>query len=263
LTSLSSVFVEVRPDTSHFSTDLKRSLDKTREAVEVAASLDTAKLKPQLDRLKTDLKSITVTKANITADSARASATVRGLKQELKGLSEKVKLEGDSTDLSNRITAVKAELKSVSDEKVKLSVDSSAASAHIKALTAQLGVFSREEDRAGAGGDGGGLGGRWCCDGLDHDEGWHGWARASCCWCGCVVGCVGWCGVGWCDGSGCCGGDRRVWRDDVGGQAGDGCRQVRDAGVDGRNWWRREGHEETDPGRPGSGAATEGNEARG
>jgi hypothetical protein len=159
LTSLSSVFVEVRPDTSHFSTDLKRSLDKTREAVEVAASLDTAKLKPQLDRLKTDLKSITVTKANITADSARASATVRGLKQELKGLSEKVKLEGDSTDLSNRITAVKAELKSVSDEKVKLSVDSSAASAHIKALTAQLGVFSREEDRAGAGGDGGGLGG--------------------------------------------------------------------------------------------------------
>jgi hypothetical protein len=159
LTSLASVFVEVRPDTSHFSNELKSSLAKTREAVDVAATLDTAKLKPQLDRLKADLKSITVTKANITADSAKASATVRGLKQELKGLSEKVKLEGDSTDLSNRITAVKAELKSVSDEKVKLSVDSSAASAHIKALSAQLSVFSREEDRAGAGGDGGGLGG--------------------------------------------------------------------------------------------------------
>jgi hypothetical protein len=141
VTSLASVFVEVRPDTSHFSTELKQSLARTREAVDVAATLDTAKLKPQLDRLKADLKSITVTKATITADSAKASAQIKALRSELRGLSENVKINADDSQAVERIAAIKTELATLGDARAKLNVDSSLASAHVKALQAQLQVF--------------------------------------------------------------------------------------------------------------------------
>jgi murein DD-endopeptidase MepM/ murein hydrolase activator NlpD len=141
LTSLASVFVEVRPDTSHFSTELKQSLARTREAVDVATNLDTAKLKPQLDRLKADLKSITVTKATITADSAKASAQIKALRAEMRGLSENVKINADDSQAVERIAEIKTELATLGDAKSKLTVDSSLASAHVKALQAQLQVF--------------------------------------------------------------------------------------------------------------------------
>jgi murein DD-endopeptidase MepM/ murein hydrolase activator NlpD len=141
LTSLASVFVEVRPDTSHFSTELKQSLARTREAVDVATTLDTAKLKPQLDRLKADLKSITVTKATITADSAKASAQIKALRTEMRGLSEDVKINADDSQAVARIAEIKTELATLGDARAKLNVDSSLASAHVKALQAQLAVF--------------------------------------------------------------------------------------------------------------------------
>jgi murein DD-endopeptidase MepM/ murein hydrolase activator NlpD len=149
--SLASVFVEVRPDTSHFSTELKSTLAKTREAVEVAATLDTKKLKPELDALKAELKSVTVTKAKITADAAQASARIRELKVQLEGLNEEVRINGGPTpELTAKIRAVKAEMASIKDQRAKISVDSAAASAHIKALSAQLAVFGSKEYTAKA-----------------------------------------------------------------------------------------------------------------
>jgi phage-related protein len=145
LTSLASVFVEVRPDTSKFSTELKSSLARTREAVDVAAKLDTSQLKPQLAALKADLNALTLTKANITADSAAATAKIRALRSELSGLNAQVRVDGDTGELKAKIAAVKAELASISDAKVNLKVDSGLASAHIKALQAQLAVLGAND----------------------------------------------------------------------------------------------------------------------
>lgn len=141
MTSLSSVFVEVRPDTRGFSSELKASLAKSREAVDVAAKLDTKALKPQLDALKADLKSITLTKANIAVDSAQASAKLKALRGELAGLRDKVKIDADTSGIKARIAQVRSEMGDITNQKATLSVDSATASAHIKAISAQLSAF--------------------------------------------------------------------------------------------------------------------------
>lgn len=141
MTSLASVFVEVRPDTRGFSSELKASLAKSREAVDVAAKLDTKALKPQLDALKADLKSITLTKANIAVDSAQASAKLKALRSELAGLREKVKIDADTSGIKARIAQVRSEMGDITNQKATLSVDSATASAHIKAISAQLSAF--------------------------------------------------------------------------------------------------------------------------
>jgi murein DD-endopeptidase MepM/ murein hydrolase activator NlpD len=155
MTSLASVFVEVRPDTSQFSGQLKASLAKSREAVDVAAKLDTAQLKPQLDKLKADLKAITLTKASIAVDSAQATAKLKTLRAELNGLREKVKVDADTAGIKERIAAVKAEIASVGNQKATLNVDTAAASAHITALSAQLSAFGGQDFTAHVNVDGG------------------------------------------------------------------------------------------------------------
>jgi hypothetical protein len=134
---------------------LKASLAKSREAVDVAAKLDTAQLKPQLDKLKADLKAITLTKASIAVDSAQATAKLKTLRAELNGLREKVKVDADTAGIKERIAAVKAEIASVGNQKATLNVDTAAASAHITALSAQLSAFGGQDFTAHVNVDGG------------------------------------------------------------------------------------------------------------
>lgn len=152
VTSLSSVFIEVRPDTSGFSSELKTKLSKTREAIDVAASLDTKKFDAQLASLKTELRTIQLTRANIQADTTAANLRIKQLKLDIAGLDKKVKLGGDTSELTAKILAAKAEIASLGGVKAKLSIDTAQASSNIRVLKAQLQAF----DSVGGGGGGGG-----------------------------------------------------------------------------------------------------------
>jgi len=92
----------------------------------------------KIQQLKRDLASIGVTKARIDADSAGATAKIKALQGELKGLSKEIQLGVVTKDTSERIEAIKTELASLSDEKAKISIDSAAANAKIKAIRAEL-----------------------------------------------------------------------------------------------------------------------------